>query len=105
MADTLARIVGPANMANGISTVFTGSANHVYSFRGIRVVNDSGGSLTFKLGIGGVADANLITNEITLADKTMFQDNELVVLTGAETLQASTSGSGLTITVSGVDQT
>ena len=105
MADTLSRIVGPVNMGNGTTTIFTGTAAHRYSFRGIRVVNNSAGSITFKLGIGGVTDALLIVHEVALASKATYYDSDLVVLSGTETLQANTSATGLTITVSGVDQT
>lgn len=105
MADTLSRIFGPANVANGTSTVFTGTANHVYSFRdGIRIVNDSTAAISIKLGIGGVADADLIMPSITIPDGAGYLVEGLIVLTGAQTLQAATSASGLTISGHGLDQ-
>ena len=103
--DVLTRIVGPANMANGTSTVFTGTASHRYTVKNIRVVNNTAGSITFKLGIGGVTDALLFVQEITLAAKDNYDDDiNMLVLEGAETIQANTTATGLTITISGLDQ-
>ena len=104
MADTLKRIVGPQNVANGSTTVFTGTAAHIYSFKGIRIVNNTGGAITIRLGIGGVTDALLILPAMTLAAGDTFLDDGLVVLAGTETLQATTTATGLTLTISGVDQ-
>lgn len=103
--DVLSRLVGPANIASGTSTLFTASASHRYTIKNIRIVNNSTGSLTVKLGIGGVADANLILPAVTLAaGDTLVDDTNMIVLAAGETLQANASNTGLTITVSGLDQ-
>lgn len=103
--NVLKRIAGPANMASGTSTVFTGTTNHRYTIKNIRVVNNTAGSITFKLGIGGVTDALLIVAAVSLAaGDTFVDDTNMVVLEGTETLQANTTATGLTITVSALDQ-
>lgn len=104
MTDTLSRIVGPANIASGTSTVFTGTASHVYTIRDILIANNTTGSISIALGIGGVANANLILPTVTLGAGEQANFDGLLVLTGTETLQASASASGLTITVAGLDQ-
>lgn len=104
MTDTLSRIVGPVNVALGTSTVFTGTAAHIYTIKHIRVVNGTGGSITLKLGIGGVADANLILPATALGLGESCEFDGLLVLAGAETLQANASATGLTVTVAGLDQ-
>ena len=102
--DVLARIVGPVNMANGTSTVFTGSASNRYTIKSIRIVNNTAGSITVKLGIGGVTDALLILAAVALAAGDTYQDDCFFVLEGAETLQSNTTATGSTITVSGLKQ-
>lgn len=104
MTDTLSRIVGPANIASGTSTIFTGTSGHTYTIKTIVIVNDSTGSISIKLGIGGVADANLVLPNVTLGAGEQANFDGLLVMTGTETLQATTSASGLTITVAGLDQ-
>lgn len=104
MANTMSRIVGPVNVASGTSTIFTGTGGHTYSFRSIRIVNNSAGVLTVKLGIGGVTDALLILPVLSIQPGQFFVDSGLVILSGTETLQANASATGLTITVCGLDQ-
>jgi hypothetical protein len=104
MADTLSRLVGPATVVSGTSTIFTGTAAHVYTIKTVLIENNTGGSITAKLGIGGVADANLILRSIAIGTSEEAVFNGLLVLAGTETIQANTSGSGLTITISGLDQ-
>lgn len=103
-SNKLSRIAGPANAANGTSTIFTGTASHIYTIKAIRVVNNSAGAISFKIGIGGVADANLITATITLAAGDTFTDSDMQILSGVETLQINTTATGLTVTVYGLDQ-
>ena len=104
MADTLSRLAGPANIASGTSTVFTGTAAHIYTIRSILVVNDSASSVTLKLGINGVTDPDLILPSTAIGVGERLEFDGLVVLTGTNTLQADASATGLTITVSGLDQ-
>lgn len=105
MPDILKRILGPVAIANGTSTLFTGTAAHVYTIKNIRVVNtDAVNARTLTLGIGGVAAANQILQPVSIDAGGSAEFDGLLVLTGAETLQATASGTGLTITVSGLDQ-
>lgn len=104
MADTLKRLAGPANVASGTSTLFTGVAAHVYTVKHMSIVNNTATDINIKLGVGGVADANLILPNSTVVAGGEAEWSGLLVLTGAETLQAVASASGLTFTMSGLDQ-
>ena len=104
MADTLSRIVGPVNLANGTSTAFTGTTSHVYTMRNIRIVNNTAASVTVKVGIGGVTDALLILPPVAIPAGGFLNHDCFVVMSGTETLQANTTATGTTITVSGLDQ-
>jgi hypothetical protein len=104
MADILKRLLGPVNIANGTSTLFTGIAAHVYTIKNITIVNNTAASITLRLGIGGVADANLILPSVPIGPGEQAQFDGLLVLTAVETIQANASATGLTITISGLDQ-
>jgi len=103
-SNTLSRIVGPVNIASGTSTIFTGTASHVYTIKSIRIVNNTAGAITVKLGIGGVTDALLLVPPASIDAGGWAEFDGLLVLTGTETLQANASATGTTITVSGLDQ-
>jgi hypothetical protein len=105
MADTLARILGPSNIGNGTTTLFTGTAAHTYTIKHIIVVNNTAGSITLRLGIGGVADSNLILKPTAIAAGEHTEFTGLLVMAGTETLQAIATATGMTITISGLDQT
>jgi hypothetical protein len=98
------RLAGPANIASGTSTIFTGTASHDYTVRSIRIVNNTSAPITVKLGIGGVTDALLILPAIVIPAFDLYHEECLFILTGTDTLQANASASGLTITVCGLDQ-
>jgi hypothetical protein len=104
MADVLKRIVGPANIASGTSTLFTGTALHTYTFKHMTIVNPTAAAITVKLGIGGVTDALLFLPTATIDAGGMAVFDGTLVLTGAETIQANASATGLTFTASGLDQ-
>jgi len=104
MADTLKRLAGPTNIASGTSTLFTGVAAHVYTVKHMTIVNNTAGDINVKLGVGGVTDALLILPNSTVAAGGEAEWSGLLVLTGTETLQANASATGLTFTMSGLDQ-
>ena len=104
MTETLERIVGPVNIASGTSSVFTGTSGHVYTVKNIRIVNTTADTVTVALGIGGVADADLILASTDLGPSESCEFDGVLVLAGTDTLQADASESGLTITMSGLDQ-
>lgn len=98
------RLAGPANAASGTSTAFTGTTAHTYVIRSIFFANNTSGPITIKIGIGGVADSNLILAETVVQSKDTFvMTPDMLVLSGTETLQINASASGGTITVNGVD--
>jgi len=105
MADLLKRLLGPVAIANGTSTLLTVTAAHTYTIKNIRVVNtDASNTRTLVLGIGGVAAANQIVPTLSLGPGESAEFDGLLVLAAGETLQANASGTGLTITASGLDQ-
>lgn len=104
MADTLSRLAGPANAASGTSTMFTGTTAHTYTIKRIRLVNTTAAAITVKVGVGGVADANLIMPAISIDAGGFMDSNDFLVLSGTETLQINTSATGITYTISGLDQ-
>lgn len=101
------RIFGPANAASGTSTVFTGTAAHVYSIKHMEIVNPTAAAITIKMGISSdtaLADAELILPTVTIDAGGFAEFDGLEVLTGTEQLVAVTSATGLTITGHGLDQ-
>ena len=108
MADTLKRLFGPANIANGTSTLFTGTAAHVYTIVGIVIVNNTGGDIQLKLGIqpsaGALTDDQLFLPNSVIDAGGMATFDGKIMLTGTEVIRAVASATGLTIEASGLDQ-
>lgn len=103
---TSARLAGPSALASGDSTVLTVPGSHTYVVRSILVANPSANPITVKIGVGGVADADLVmAPEIVPARDTLIFEPKMLPLAAADTLEANASASGTTITVSGVDET
>jgi hypothetical protein len=105
MTDTLSRLAGPSAAASGTSTIFTGTAANVYTIKKIKVVNtDTVNSKTFQLFLNGSAAANAITPVFTIDPGAMADGDDFIVMSGTETLQITTSATGLTVSVYGLDQ-
>lgn len=83
--------------------MFTGTAAHTYTVRSILIANTGSGKVTIALGIGGVAAGDLIMATTGIPGNSTLTVTAVFVMSGAETLQAQTNSTGLTITVSGVD--
>lgn len=98
------RLAGPANVASGSSTIFTGTGGHVYTVRSIIFANNSAAPITLKIGVNGITDADLVlaATAVQPGDTLVF-DPMMLVLSGAETIQANASVGGGTLTVNGVD--
>lgn len=104
-ANLLSRIAGPTAMASGTSTIFTGTAAHVYTIKKIKIANtDATNAKTFQLFINGSATANAVTPVFTVDAGGYAESDEFMVLAGTDTLQVVTSGTGMTVTVYGLDQ-
>ncbi|HEY6018706.1 MAG TPA: hypothetical protein VIY48_02095 [Candidatus Paceibacterota bacterium] len=104
--NTLARLVGPTAAASGTSTLYTGTAAHTYTIKKIKVVNtDVANTKTFQLFINGSAAGNAITPVLTVDAGGYAESDEFMVLSGTDTLQITTSATGLTVSVYGLDQT
>lgn len=103
--DTLSRLAGPANLASGTSTVFTVPTGHTYTLKNITLVNTGVSDSTVSLGIGGTTAADLIGESLLLDASGGFAVfNGIITLNETETLQANASQSGITCTISGLDQ-
>jgi len=108
MADTLKRIFGPATVASGTSTIFTGTAAHIYTIKTIKIVNPTSAAITIKMGIqataGTLNDSELILPTATIDAGGMAVYEGTIILSGTEVIRAVTSASGLTISGHGLDQ-
>jgi len=108
MANTLSRIVGPANVASGTSTVFTGTTAHVYTFKHMTIVNPTAGAITIKMGIqaaaGTLDDDELFLPTATIDPGGIAEWSGTMILAGTEVIRAVTSDTGLTFTAHGLDQ-
>lgn len=106
MTDTLKRIFGPVQIGSGNTVIFTGTGGTVYTIRNLRIVNPSSVlTINLKLGIGGIADSNLILPTVAFGPLESASADELYILTGAETFEANADQAGLVITADGVQQT
>jgi hypothetical protein len=104
MADTLKRIFGPSNIPAGANTLFTGTASHVYTIKSITILNPTARAISVKLGMNGITDDKLFLPWVEIAAGGMGEYHGLKVMSGTETIQANATLSGLTISVSGLDQ-
>jgi hypothetical protein len=108
VADTLDRIAGPQEVASGTSTLFTGTAAHVYTIKHMTLVNPTAGAITVKMGIqasaGTLENDELILPEAIIDPGGLAEWSGLLVLTGTEVVRATASAAGLTFTMSGLDQ-
>jgi hypothetical protein len=106
MSETLKRLFGPTNVGNGTNTIFTGAGSpHIYTIKHITVINNTAAAITVKVGIGGVADANLIIQPISVPPNGgSYEWDGMHVMNDAETLQTNATATGCTITGSGLDQ-
>jgi len=103
--EILKRFQGPINVPSGTTTTwFVGSASNRYLIKNIRIVNNSAGAITIKIGIGGVTDPLLILPALTLAAGDTYNDDCFFCLEGAESIQTNASATGLTMTISGLNQ-
>lgn len=105
-SNLLSRIAGPTAAASGTSTLFTPTASHVYTVKKIKVVNtDTVNSKTFQLFVGGSAAANAVTALFTVDAGGYAESDEFLVLQSTgDTLQVTTSATGLTFSVYALDQ-
>ena len=104
MPDTLSRLAGPMDIPSGSSTLFTGTASHVYTIKTMTIVNATGSSINCSIGINGTSNSHLILPYTSIDAGGRAEFSGLEVLTGTETLHATTSADGLTFTMAGLDQ-
>ncbi len=107
MADTIARS-GPANIGSGTSTLLTVTSGHSYFIKEgmIIIVNNTTGSIVYKLGIGGVTDALLVMPATAVAGKSTLiwpPPGSFIALLTTETLQVNADVTGGTGSISYID--
>jgi hypothetical protein len=104
-ANALSRLQGPAAAAAATSTLITVPAGHIYTVKKIRIVNtDAVNAKTFQLFVNGSAVGNALTPPLTVDAGGFAESDETVVLAATDTLQITTSATGLTTSVHGLDQ-
>lgn len=103
--DMLKRLAGPAAAAAGTSTLITVATGHLLTIKKIKIVNtDAVNTKTFQLFINGSAAGNAITPVLTVDAGGYAESDEFIVLAATDTLQITTSATGLTVSVYGLDQ-
>lgn len=107
MADALKRLFGPANLASGLSVVFTGTAAHTATIKTMTIVNTTAAAITVALYIGA-ASATTAADQCILPTATIEAGGFAMcdspeMLSGVEYLKAVASATGLTITGHGLD--
>ena len=101
MAKTPDRLVGPAQIATGPTTVFTAPAGGTLA-RWVRVSNPSGGAVTFTLSVGVDAASTRVYDAVSIATGGVFFDYPYLELDEGEILQVSASANNvLVLTVGG----
>jgi hypothetical protein len=98
----LRRLVGPQTASTG--TIGTVPVNHTWILRYIKFLNPTAAAITFKMGIGGTADANLIIQNIIVPAGEAYREYMHVTVLAAETVQITVTGAGGTILINGIDQ-
>ena len=104
MADTLVRLLGPTNIPEGNSILFTGLQGHIYTIKNILVTNNTVSPISLSLGVNGLENSNLILPNASIDAGGWADGDGLLVLANTDTLQASSDLDGLAITISGLDQ-
>lgn len=106
MPDVPQRLYGPANAASGDSTLLTLKEGHKYLIDRVKIVNNSTGKIAVKVGIGGLADPNLIFPAVSIPAKGMVDqkcDDVMDDDQTPDTLQFNATATGTTVTVFGRD--
>jgi hypothetical protein len=103
--DTAARIIGPVQLANADALLYAVPAATTLIIKQIRIVNTTGGTVSFRLSIGADADGTRIAHDIDVPTKGMYLEGSdcFEVLGAGETIRGHAgAAASLTITVNGV---
>lgn len=105
MANVAKRLAGPLVGSSSEQTLYTAPASTTTTVQSVRVVNTTGGSLTFRMSIGADAAGTRLFSDLSVGANAVLKDAGFVaVLTATETLRW-TAPAGLTVTVNGVETT
>lgn len=106
MADTAARLYGPAQLGTSAATIYTSPASTVTIIRHLVVCNPTATPSAFYLSIGADADSTRLFHKHTVNGIAQFEWKGFVVLAAAEILQAyADNATTLTMTINGVKVT
>jgi hypothetical protein len=104
MADTIKRLVGPAQLAAAATTVYTAPASTTTTIRTIHIVNTGASTATFTMSLGADAAGTRLFSAYPITAGDAWDWSGSLVLNAAEVLQAFASvATTLTITVTGVE--
>lgn len=103
MANVVDRLAGPVAGTGAEETLYTVPGATRTTVQSIRVVNTSGGALTFKMSIGADATGTRLFSDHPVPAPGVLKDAGFdVVMRAAETLRW-TAPAGLTVCVNGVE--
>lgn len=106
MASTIERLVGPTAMATSTTLLYTCPVATVTEVRELRVVNTTGGAITFKLSVGADAAGTRLVGDYSVPANGIYKESGLVThLDAGDTLYGHAASSGLTIQICGVETT
>jgi hypothetical protein len=77
---------------------------HTYTIRYIALVNNNSITVDVTLGINGVADADLILPFTPILPSGQGVFSGVLTLEAGDTLEMTSDATGITVTVSGLDQ-
>lgn len=107
MADALKRLFGPANLASGLSTVYTGVAAHTATIKTMTIVNTTAAAISVALFIKSTSASTAAADEIlpsaVIEAGGFAMCDSPQMISGVEYLLAVASATGLTITGHGLD--
>lgn len=106
MADTLKRLIGPSQIAANTDTALTAvPAGKAWTILELTIVNTSANAVTFKLGIGGTSDAQLIDPAFSIDAGGKAEWSGKIMLAATEALHIlASAANALTVTAHGLEQ-
>lgn len=104
MTDTAVRMVGPDDIPNSTTTLYTVPGSTKAIIRNIHIANTTGTAATIKMSIGADSAATRILGDLSIPAAGTYDWSGFMVLEAGETLRATGgTNNALTVTVSGVE--
>lgn len=106
MADTPVRMVGPDDIPNSTTTLYTVPGSTTAIVRNIHIANTTSSAASIKMSIGADSAATRILGDTVIPANGTYDWSGFMVLATGETLRATGgTNNALTVTVSGVEVT